>query len=595
MFDLPLPGAVYRADGTTAFTLWAPGAQQVELLILDPAPRALTMQPIGYGCWHTVTTAPPGTRYRYRLDGARERPDPASRCQPEGVHGPSAVIDHAFAWNDAAWRGVPLDDLVIYELHVGTFTPEGTFEAVIPHLPTLRDLGITAIELMPVAHFPGTRNWGYDGVYLYAPHTAYGGVTGLKRLVDAAHAHGLAVLLDVVYNHFGPEGNYLWDIAPPAFTDRYRTPWGAAINYDGPDSDLVRWLIIENALEWLREYHLDGLRLDATHAIFDVSPYHVLAELADRVQAQAQRLGRSAYLFAEHPLNDPRFARPRIVGGHGLSGIWADDFHHAIHACLTGEQHGYYEGFGRVEQIATALERAFVFAGEYSPHARRRFGQDPRDLAVEQFVVFIQNHDQVGNRALGDRLGATLSEAQLRLAAAAMVLSPYTPLIFMGEEYNEPAPFLYFTDHSDPALIAGVREGRKQEFAPFMNAGQEAPDPQDPDTFARSKLNQALRAVGRHAAHQAFYRDLIQLRRQLPGLRQRPRAWVDGALIVVEWPTIRLLLNFGPDSAQIRLPAGQWQIRLDSADPPQASLTDSHLTCAGHSAVLLVAERSSAL
>lgn len=589
MFDLPLPGAVYRADGTTAFTLWAPTATTVELIVLDSQPHAVAMQPIGYGCWHVVTTAPPGTRYRYRLDGSRERPDPASRCQPDGVHGPSAVVDHHFDWSDAAWRGVPLSDLVIYELHVGAFTPEGTFEAIIPHLPMLRDLGITAIELMPVAHFAGTRNWGYDGVYLYAPHTAYGGVTGLKRLVDAAHAHGMAVLLDVVYNHFGPEGNYLWDVAPPAFTDRYRTPWGAAINYDGAESDLVRWLIIENALEWLREYHIDGLRLDATHAIFDVSPYHVLEELADRVRAQALRLGRPAYLFAEHPLNDPRFARPKELGGYGLTGIWSDDFHHALHTLLTGEQDGYYEGFGSIEQMATAIERSFVFAGEYSPHARRRFGRDPSDLAVEQFVVFAQNHDQVGNRAVGDRLGATLSEAQMRLAAATVLLSPYTPLIFMGEEYNEPAPFQYFTDHSDPALITGVREGRKREFASFLRPGQAVPDPQDPATFMRSKLNHSLRAVGRHAAHQAFYRELLRIRRELPRLRQRPRTRVQGRVIVVEWPGIRLLLNFGLTPAQIDLPAQAWRIWLDSADPPAASLNQASVVCAGHSAVLLAA------
>lgn len=589
MFNLPLPGAIYRADGMTAFTLWAPTATTVELIVLDPTPRAVAMQPIGYGCWHTVTVAPPGTRYRYRLDGTRERPDPASRCQPAGVHGPSAVIDHRFNWSDSGWCGVPLSELVIYELHVGTFTPEGSFEAIIPYLPLLRDLGITAIELMPIAHFPGTRNWGYDGVYLFAPHTAYGGVIGLKRLVDAAHAHGIAVLLDVVYNHFGPEGNYLWDIAPPAFTDRYRTPWGAAINYDGAESDLVRWLVIENALEWLREYHIDGLRLDATHAIFDMSPYHILEELADRVQAQAVSLGRPAYLFAEHPLNDPRFARAKALGGYGLTGIWSDDFHHALHALLTGEQQGYYEGFGSIEQMATAIERSFVFAGEYSPHARRRFGRDPSDLAVEQFVVFMQNHDQVGNRAIGDRLGANLSDAQLRLAAATVLISPYTSLIFMGEEYNEPAPFQYFTDHSDPVLITNVREGRKREFAYFLQPGQDVPDPQDPATFHRSKLNHALRTVGRHAAHQHFYRELLRLRRALPELRQRPRTRVQERTIIVEWPTIRLLLNFSPNPVQIELPAIPWHIQLDSADPPAAVFHGAQITCAGHSAVLLTA------
>lgn len=570
------PGARLRADGVASFTLWAPLAQTVELHLIDAVQR-LPMERTEGGYWHTEASGlAPGTRYRFVVDG-QEYPDPASRHQPEGVHGPSALVDDRFAWSDGAWRGIPLRDYVIYELHVGTFTPEGTFEAIIPHLRTLRELGITAIELMPVAHFPGTRNWGYDGVYLYAPHTAYGGVLGLKRLVDAAHREGLAVVLDVVYNHFGPEGNYLWATARPFFTDRYRTPWGDAINYDGPESDPVRHFVIANALYWLREYHVDALRLDAVQMIYDRSAYHLLEELADSARAQAARLGRPALLIAESDMNDPRLITPAEAGGYGLDGQWADDLHHAIHAALTGERAGYYQGFGQLAQIVTALQRAYVYAGDYAAHRRQRFGRSPTGRRPDQFVVCIQNHDQVGNRAVGDRLGATLSFAQLKLAAAAYLLSPFTPLIFMGEEYGEPAPFQYFTDHGDEALVRGVREGRKQEFAAFVAPGQELPDPQDPATFQRSRLDHGLRGQGRHAVLQALYTELLRLRREVPALRPTSLdatiASADEARGVLTWRRrsdgveLFAVLNFGTEARTVELPPGRWQPLLDTADP----------------------------
>ncbi|NTW04326.1 MAG: malto-oligosyltrehalose trehalohydrolase, partial [Oscillochloris sp.] len=516
------PGATYLGDGRTTFTVWAPLLSNVELSLLDPSLHYAPMERDSSGYWRaTLEHVPPGTRYRYRLDGHDEFPDPASRWQPEGVHGPSAVLDPQFAWTDSAWFGIPLRNYVIYELHVGTFTAEGTFEAIISQLPQLKELGVTAIELMPVAHFPGQHNWGYDGVYLYAPHTAYGGAVGLKRLVDACHAQGIAVVLDVVYNHVGPEGNYLWSIARPFFTDHYRTPWGDAINYDGPHSDPVRHFIIANALYWLREYHIDALRLDAVHAIYDFSAYHLLEELADTVLEQAEALNRRAYLIAESDQNDPRLIRMKALGGYAIDSQWADDFHHALHVLLTGEQAGYYTGFGELSQLARAYRQAYVFAGDYAPNRSRRFGRLPQGCRPEQFVVCTQNHDQVGNRALGDRLATMLSFAQLKLAAGAFLLSPFTPLLFMGEEYAELAPFQFFTDHSDPALVRGVREGRKAEFAAFVQAHAQAlPDPQDPATFARSKLDHSLRERGRHAVLRTLYRELLRLRRELPALRQ---------------------------------------------------------------------------
>lgn len=536
------------------------------------------MAPAGAG-WSeaAVEGIGPGARYLYILDGARARPDPVSRAQPEGVHGPSEVVDPgAFAWTDAAWGGRPLSEMVIYELHVGTFTPEGTFDAIISRLDALRDVGVTAIELMPVASFPGERNWGYDGVHLYAPQRTYGGPDGLRRLVDACHARGLAVVLDVVYNHLGPEGNYLAEFGP-YFTDRYRTPWGQAINYDGEGREGVRRHVVENALYWVTEFHVDGLRLDATHGIFDASPVHILRELNDAVQPLARRLGRIVPVVAESDLNDRRVVDAKRTGGFGLAGQWSDDFHHALHAVLTGERDWYYADFGSLDQLAKAYTHGFVYDGQHSRFRGRPHGTPTVDLPGERFVVFAQNHDQAGNRAQGERLTALLPFEALKLAASAVLLSPSVPLLFMGEEYGERSPFLYFTDFGDPDLAAAVRRGRRREFAAFGWAG-EVPDPQDPATFARSKLHWELRTQAPHRLLREYYRTLLALRRQHrvlgPGGKRRLAARVvdDRALLLSrrepDGAAALALLHFGPEGQTVRLrvPPGPWRRLVDSAE-----------------------------
>jgi maltooligosyltrehalose trehalohydrolase len=458
-----------------------------------------------------------GTRYAYVLADGRVRPDPASRWQPEGVHEASAAVDPSrFAWSDGAWRGREMSELVIYELHVGTFTADRTFDGVIGELPRLRRLGITAIELMPVAAFPGDRNWGYDGVALYAVHDAYGGPDGLRRLVNSAHAEGIAVIMDVVYNHLGPEGNYLDDFAP-YFTDVYHTPWGRAVNYDQADSDRVRQFVIDNARMWIEEYHCDGLRLDAVHAIYDFSARHLLRDITDAVHASGERLGRRTLVIAESDQNDPRIARQATREGYGCDGQWTDDFHHAVHAALTGERSGYYEDFGGVERVAEALRHPFVYAGRYSVHRRRMHGAPGPDLSRDRFVVCIQNHDQVGNRAAGDRLDTLVSFPKRKLAAALLLLSGYVPLLFMGEEYGERHPFQYFVSHGDPELVKAVREGRRREFAAF-GWGGDVPDPQAVSTFERSTLDRSAAAGPEQSQLAALYARLLGLRQEEPAL-----------------------------------------------------------------------------
>ena len=466
-------GAVPLPDGSTRFSVWAPKARLVEVILTrDGVPES---HPLSAGAdgihGGIVRRAPAGTDYSYRLDGGPDRPDPVSRWRPHGVHGPTRIVDPAaFQWSDAGWRGVEMADLAIYELHVGTFTPAGTFDGVIDRLPMLRELGVTALEIMPVAEFPGSRNWGYDGVSLYAVQSTYGGPDGLKRLVDAAHRGGLAVLLDVVYNHLGPEGNYLSEFGP-YFSDRYRTAWGEGFNLDGPDSDEVRRYLVDNAAYWVTEYHLDGLRLDAADRIVDLSPLHVAEEIGAAVHAQGEALGRRTLVIAEIDANDPRWVRGREVGGFGLDAHWSDDFHHAVHVALTGERTGYYADFAEPGAVAKALGERYVNDGRYSPHRRRRHGRPAADVPRDRFVVCVQNHDQTGNRAGGERLAALVSPGAVRLAAAILLLSPYVPLLFMGEEHGETNPFLYFVSHGDPALVEAVREGRRREFAAFAWIG----------------------------------------------------------------------------------------------------------------------------
>lgn len=537
-------GAHYLGDQRCTFTLWAPLLQQAAVHLVAPEDRLIAMSRDPQGYWRaTVAGIEPGARYFYRWDGETDRPDPVSHCQPQGVHGPSQVVDQTFAWTDAHWRSPALDRWVIYELHVGTFTPEGTFDAILPRLPELRALGVTAVELMPVAQFPGERNWGYDGVFPWAVQHSYGGVEGLKRLVDACHRQGLAVILDVVYNHLGPEGNYLWGLGT-YFTDRYRTPWGDAVNYDGPYSPGVREYVIGNVRYWFETCHCDALRLDAVHAIYDVGARHVLQTLAETAATCSQRLGRSCHLIAESDLNDPRLVRAPALGGYGLDAQWSDDFHHALHTVLTDERYGYYQDFGTLEQLAQAYRRPFVYAWDYSPHRQRWHGDDPSGCPARRFVVCSQNHDQVGNRALGERLAGLLPFPALKLAAAAVLLSPYVPLLFMGEEYGEPRPFLYFVSHGDLALIEAVREGRKQEFAAFHAAGA-APDPQAETTFEASKLQWELHRTGRHAQLRAFYRELLRLRREWPALAGLDNASLTATVVA---PTVLELRRWCDDN-----------------------------------------------
>ncbi len=506
------------SEGGVRFRVWAPKASSVSLVLMgDQEPYPMNPEARGYFSTF-IQGLEPGRRYCYLLNEDQPRPDPVSRSQPEGVHHASEIIDPSeFQWEDQGWEGIPLDQMIIYEIHTGTFTPDGTFEAILSHLDYLKnDLGVTTIELMPVAQFPGERNWGYDGTYLYAPQNSYGGPEGLKRLINACHQKGLSVVLDVVYNHLGPEGNYLGDYGP-YFTDRYKTPWGSAINYDGPESDEVRKFIVDNALYWATEFHIDGLRIDAIHGIFDFSAKHILYEIREAVHREAERLERHIVVIAESDLNDARVVDPPRSGGHGLDAQWNDDFHHCLRTLLTGEQSGYYQDFGDFSQMVKAIREGFVYSGQYSSYRKRRHGSSSKHLPPSKFVVFSQNHDQVGNRLKGDRLSTSISFEALKLTAGIVLLSPNIPLLFMGEEYGEEAPFQYFVSHSDPDLIHAVRKGRKEEFSSFEWEG-EAPDPQDEATFLRSKINLDLRQNGRHEILFEFYQALIQLRKEIPCL-----------------------------------------------------------------------------
>jgi maltooligosyltrehalose trehalohydrolase len=526
-------GAVGSPDGSVLFRVWAPAARRVGLVLFDHAARReVAMQPEAGGYHrHREADVPEGRKYAFRLDDGPQRPDPCSLRQPEGVHGPSAVVrPDRFAWADGGWKGIRREDLVFYELHVGAFSPEGTFEGVIPRLRDLRELGVTAVELMPVGQFPGARNWGYDGVLPYAAQDSYGGPHGLARLVDACHAEGLAIFLDVVYNHLGPEGNYLGEFGR-YFNDRYKTPWGAAVNYDGHGCDAVRDFALDNARMWLEEFHFDGLRVDAVHAVFDLGARHILRAIEDVAEEVGARRGYPAIIVAESDLNDPRLLYTRERGGYALAAQWADDFHHAAHAFLTGERAGYYVDFGEPGQLARAFECPFVYAWDYSPFRGRKHGAPPVGLAGDRFVVCLQNHDQVGNRARGDRLGAMLSSpAKQRLAAGLLLLSPYLPLLFMGEEYGEEAPFPFFCSFGDPALVQAVREGRKKEFDAFSWQG-EVPDPQAEETFASARLSWSWPEGTPRAGLRRLYRDLLAARREWPALcdfEDRSARLVDG-------------------------------------------------------------------
>jgi maltooligosyltrehalose trehalohydrolase len=562
-------------EGMATFRVWAPKCRSVEVVIEGRKPEALTGREDGV-FERSLAGVGAATRYQYRLDGERYRPDPVSRFQPEGVHGPSAVVDPSrFPWTDQGFRGHALGDLVFYELHVGTFTASGTFEAVIPHLPSLVDLGITAIEIMPVAEFPGSRNWGYDGTHLYAPQSTYGGPRGLRRLVDAAHGQGLSVFLDVVYNHLGPEGNYLGEFGP-YFTDRYKTPWGSAINFDGPDAEGVRRHFVDNARYWVREFHVDGLRLDAIHSIFDASPVHVLTELADAAREEGQALDRPVHVAAESHDNDRKIVLPAAQGGLGLDTIWSDDFHHTVHAALTGEKSGYYCDFAGGRGLARAIAEGFAFQGEPSEYFARPRGTPSADLGGERFTICLQNHDQVGNRAVGDRLSTIVPFAAVKVAAALLFTAPALPLLFMGEEYGETSPFQYFTSHLDPALVEVVRKGRTAEFRSFGWEGA-VPDPSEPATFLRSRLNHSLAGAPRHRELREYYRRWLALRRSHAALgsggKDRARAELDATgsvlTLVRQGPGgtgVRLVANLTNAPRPFAPPSAEWRVLLDSED-----------------------------
>jgi len=513
-YTWPAVGAIYHAGDTCTFTVWAPLAQSVSLLINNQQ-YPLPADERGY--WQiTLPEVKPGDQYRYQVDGGEPLPDPASRWQPEGVHGASAVADTAFTWTDENWKGLALEEMIIYELHTGTFSPEGNFAGIVHKLDYLQQLGINAIELMPVAEFPGRRNWGYDGVFLFAVHTAYGGMTGLKQLVNEAHRRGMAVILDVVYNHLGPEGNYL-PAYGPYFTEKYSSVWAKAINFDDAYCDGVRHFFWQNALMWLDEFHIDGLRLDAVHAIWDSSADHFMAALQRKVEELEQQTGRKKILIAELDLNNPCYIRPAAEGGYGLAGQWIDEFHHALHAIVTGEVNGYYEDFGKPWHLVKALRDSYVYTGQYSPHRKKHFGVLPQGIPYSQFVVFAQNHDQVGNRLLGNRITTQVSFECLKLIAATVLLSPHVPLLFMGEEYGETNPFQYFVSHTDPELVEAVRKGRREEFK-YFNWQGEIPDPESKDTFKQCKLSWGRLVEPQAISLLAFYQHLIAFRKSRPAM-----------------------------------------------------------------------------
>ncbi len=573
----PTLGVTDLGHGRCRFLVWAPHAKQLELKIVAPEQRLLPMQRLDRDYYElTVDNLPDHAEYFYRIDGKHDRPDPASRFQPHGVHRASAVVSLDFAWTDQHWRGIPQHQYVIYELHIGTFTNEGTFDAAIAQLDDLRDLGITAIELLPVSQFPGHRNWGYDGVQPFAVQNTYGGPTAMKRFVNAAHERGLAVILDVVYNHLGPEGNYLQEFAP-YFTGRYHTPWGQALNFDDRDSDEVRRYFIENALYWIDACHIDALRLDAVHVIFDVSPRPFLQELADAVRTEGERLNRRVYTIAESGANDPKLLTSKELGGYGLDAQWSDDLHHALRTELVDERSGYYADYSGFPDLLKAFSDGFVLDGGRSPFLGRRHGAPGRQIDPLRLVVCSQNHDQVGNRLFGERLTQLATFEQLKLAAATVILSPYQPMLFMGEEYGETAPFQFFISHIDPQLIEAVRRGRQQEFASFQWK-VEPPDPQAEETFLRCKLNHQLKQSGQHRVLREFYKRLLQLRATDSPLAFPSRERMEVAalgdqhtMLVHYWSASRALLvifHYGTAETTVTLPdvPGPWTLQLSSAD-----------------------------
>ncbi len=583
-------GVTYLGNGRYQFRVWAPKKRNMFLHLIHPDGQRFEMNSDKQGYYSLDLETSPGSRYFYIPEGGMDYPDPASHYQPEGVHGPSEVICHsAYEWHDSSWKGIPFHELIFYELHTGTFSQTGTFEAIIPFLDELRDTGINALQLMPVAQFPGNRNWGYDGVFPYAVQNSYGGPEGLKQLVDACHQKGIAVFLDVVYNHIGPEGNYLTYFGP-YFSGRYHTPWGEALNYDGKWSDGVRDYFTDNALFWFEYYHLDGLRCDATHEVYDKGAVNIWEFMQCKVRKLEQELGRPLYLVAENDLNNPKVVKAPEVGGLGFTAQWLDDFHHALYVLLDKKGKTNYPDFGNPEQLAKAYTDGFVHSGEYVKFRKRKHGASSSGISGDHFVVFNQNHDQIGNRAMAERLSSLVSFERLKIAAAALLLSPYVPMLFMGEEYGEENPFFYFVSHSDINLIRAVREGRKKDFAK-LKWKSESPDPQDEKTFIRSKLQWEKRTEGEHAILLQWHTRLIEIRCKFELLRNLRKNNVRVSLIEREGLVLSrqsdsghehliAIFNFSERPVNYILPYQeyQWQKVLDSKDREWLGTNEEALT-----------------
>lgn len=555
-------GATPNDSGTVTFAVWAPSAHTVGVRLNG---EVVDMERVSDGYFTVEAACDIDSTYWLVLDGAKDCPDPASRSQPDGVHGPSQVVDLGqFSWSDSDFVPLPLRDSVLYELHVGTFSQGGTFSSAIDHLDALASLGVSAIEVMPVAQFPGTRNWGYDGVFPFAVQASYGGPWGLQHFVDECHRRGMAVILDVVYNHLGPEGNVL-PYFGPYLTDRYRTPWGEAINFDGPGSDAVRAYFVANALQWFSDFHIDGLRLDAVHEFMDRSPRPFLTDLATAAADASEVLGRACWLIAESASNDPRTITPISAGGLGMDAQWNDDFHHSVHVAMTSEEFGYYADYRGASDVARALDQGFVYQGQRSRFRRRRHGGPSLSIDPSRFVIFDQNHDQVGNRADGARLSTLVPLERLLLTASLLLLAPGIPLLFMGEEYGETAPFTYFVDHGDPALLEAVRRGRADEHDGY---GDDALDPADPSTFYRAVLDHSSRNEGAHRTVWEHYRSLLSLRAAEPALRRSSReqttAEAHGPVVVLTRTlaptTLQAFFNLSGSSQDAPLPEpGHWE------------------------------------
>ncbi|MEX0983300.1 MAG: malto-oligosyltrehalose trehalohydrolase [Bacteroidales bacterium] len=552
----------FTNDNNCEFNLWSPKAKDIKLVFKDSKLEIpLNKQEFGY--WNvTLDITDTGRRYKYKIDDDGCFPDPGSLSQPEGVHGYSEVINiEEFEWTDQEWKNIAFDDMIQYEIHAGTFSDEGTFEGIISKLSYLKELGINTIEILPVSQFSGERNWGYDGVYPFAVQDSYGGPKALMKLVNECHNQGIAVILDVVYNHFGPEGNYTSQFGP-YFSGKYSTPWGKPLNFDGPYSDGVRNFVIQNALMWCRDFHIDGLRLDAVHAIYDFSAIHIMRELAENLQQLSKHMQKEHYLIAESNLNDVRYINPIEGGGYGLDAQWSDDFHHAIHTLATKENKGYYMDFGKSKHLSKSIKEAFVYDGKYSEFRKKTYGNSTEDNAARQFVIFNQNHDQIGNRKYGERLISLTGYETAKLVAGTMFVTPNIPMLFMGEEYGERSPFFYFVSHLDPHLNKLVRKGRSEEFKDFHDDNKEAPDPASPDTFMQSKLSWRITEDDHKKSMLSYYKALISLRKSHPVLKiadkDKLEIFEEGELFTLRrWKdgdTVLCFMNFTEEDQSTRIP-----------------------------------------